>query len=64
MKSGITFDLMIFTSTVDYLCYVEAVHQLQHENIKRPCDFIFNKDVFKDSIYNLNLTDQKFLTAD
>jgi hypothetical protein len=57
MKSGITFDLMIFTNTEDYLCYVEAVHLLQHEHIKRDCDFIHNKGIFKDSIYNLNLTD-------
>jgi len=63
MKSGITFDLMVFDNNKDYLCYVEAVHQLQHQNIKRPCDFIYKKSILKDSIYALNLTDEQFLTS-
>ena len=62
IRSSITFDMMVFTNTQDYLCYVEAVHQLQHENIKRTCDFLLDPDVFKDSIYNLNITDRQFLT--
>ena len=43
MKSQLSFDIMVFTNTSDYLCFVEAVHQLQHEQIKRECDFIHNK---------------------
>jgi hypothetical protein len=64
MTDGITFDLMIFEKTEDYLCYVEAVHQLQHERIKRQCDFIFDKDIYKSSIYSINITDDKFLRFD
>ena len=37
------FDLMVFSSSKDYLCYVEAVHILQHEGKKRECDFIKDK---------------------
>lgn len=31
LKSG-NFDLMVFEKSKDYLCYVEAVHMLYHEN--------------------------------
>lgn len=41
------FDIMLFDDPKDYLCYVEAVHLLQHENKKRDCDFIHNKEIFK-----------------
>jgi len=40
VKSGITFDLMVFEDNADYLCYVEAVHLLMHENIKKNCKFV------------------------
>ena len=55
---------MIFDNTKDYMCYVEAVNQLIVEGIKRDCPFIYNKNIFKDSIYSLNITDSSFLTAD
>ena len=64
MKTDITFDLIIFENNADYLCYVEAVHLLQHEQIKRPCDFIYNKDVLKQGIYEINVDSEKFLRAD
>ena len=60
-RSVITFDLLIFENTEDYLCYVEAVHMLQHQKIKHKCDFIDDSDKFKDQIYKLNLTDRNFL---
>lgn len=37
-----SFDLMIFESTEDYLCYVEAVHLLYHESVKKNCNFILD----------------------
>jgi hypothetical protein len=40
IKGGVTFDLMIFEDNKDYLCYVEAVHLLMHENIKKKCSFV------------------------
>lgn len=52
---------MIFEDNEDYLCYVEAVHLLMHENIKKDCKFIYKPQKYKDSIYNLNLTDNFFL---
>ena len=33
---------MVFDNTEDYLCYVEAVHLLMHENAKKECDFLLN----------------------
>jgi hypothetical protein len=41
-KKKHTFDLMVFDNTEDYLCYVEAVHMLMHENAKKECDFLLN----------------------
>ena len=46
------------------MCYVEAVNQLIVEGIKRDCPFIHNKNIFKDSIFNLNISDSSFRTAD
>lgn len=60
-RSVITFDLLLFDNTEDYLCYVEAVHMLQHQKIKHKCAFIDDADKFKDGIYKLNLTDHNFL---
>ena len=55
---------MIFEDNKDYLCYVEAVHLLMHENIKKKCNFVHSSGVYKDSIYNLNFTDNFFLRDD
>ena len=35
----VTFDLLIFDSTSDYLCYVEAVHLLYHQHVTKECNF-------------------------
>ena len=45
-KQTHTFDLMVFDSTDDYLCYVEAVHLLMHENVKKECSFLLNAKKF------------------
>jgi hypothetical protein len=51
-----TFDLMVFDTTEDYLCYVEAVHLLMHENARKECDFLLNSKKFlraqREKIYN------------
>ena len=41
-----TFDLMVFDNTEDYLCYVEAVHLLMHEQVKKECDYLLNSNKF------------------
>lgn len=41
-----TFDLLVFDDVADYLCYVEAVHLLMHENVKKECDFLLNSKKF------------------
>jgi hypothetical protein len=41
-----TFDLMVFDDTEDYLCYVEAVHLLMHEKVKKECEFLLNSKKF------------------
>ena len=41
-KKRFNFDLFVFSDTEDYLCYVEAVHLLMHENEKKECGFIQN----------------------
>ena len=61
MKTSLSFDLLMFTNTSDYLCYVEAVHQLQHERIKRHCDFVTNDKIYMGGIYEKDLKDNQFL---
>jgi len=36
-------DLYVFQDTADYLCYVEGVHLLMHEGIKKECTFLKKK---------------------
>jgi hypothetical protein len=38
--SNKNFDLMVFEKSSEYLCYVEAVHMLYHENTVKSCDFL------------------------
>ena len=45
-KKKHTFDLMVFDNTEDYLCYVEAVHLLMHENVAKECTFLLNSKKF------------------
>ena len=40
------FDLFRFTDPADYLCYVEAVHKLYHQNERQDCDFLKRNDVY------------------
>lgn len=35
---------MVFENTSDYLCYVEAVHMLYKEKVKKDCEFRQKKD--------------------
>ena len=37
---------MVFDNTEDYLCYVEAVHLLMHENVAKECTFLLNSKKF------------------
>ena len=34
------FDLMVFEKSEEYLCYVEAIHMLYHEDEVKECDFL------------------------
>jgi len=52
---------MIFSKSEDYLCYVEAVHLLQHEGIKRECAFIKDDNVYKRDASDLKIKDDYFL---
>ena len=52
---------MAFENIKDYLCYVEAVHLLYHESIKKNCDFLLNGKVYKDSTTKMNITKGQFL---
>ena len=40
------FDVFVFTTTAEYLCYIEAVALLYEENVLKSCDFITDKNVF------------------
>jgi len=42
------FDLFTFTEPDDYLCYVEAVHKLYHQNERQECDFLNRKGVYNE----------------
>mmetsp|Transcript_17700 Transcript_17700/g.29938 ORF Transcript_17700/g.29938 Transcript_17700/m.29938 type:complete len:261 (-) Transcript_17700:333-1115(-) len=63
-KKILSFDLMVFENTDDYLCYVEAVHLLMHEGIKKNCDFLLDTVAFQDSTPVMNVTKGKFLYKD
>ena len=43
------FDILIFSKKEDYLCYVEAVHLLYHDKVKKHCDFLLIDTVIKES---------------
>ena len=70
------FDLFVFSETEDYLCYVEAVHLLMHENEKKSCGFINNPDIYRkgvtaDDVFNFDefltketRTNEKFYVVD
>ena len=75
-KTRFNFDLFVFTDTEDYLCYVEAVHLLMHENEQKECSFINNAEVYRkgvtaDDIFNYDefltkkvRTNEKFYVVD
>ena len=60
-KKRLTFDLMVFDNTEDYLCYVEAVHLLMHERIKKECNFILNPRKFLSDIRDKSYQEPDFL---
>ena len=64
-KTRFNFDLFVFSDTEDYLCYVEAVHLLMHENERKECGFINNPQIYRkgvtaDDVFNYD----EFLTKD
>ena len=61
LRNKISFDVMVFTREEDYLCYVQAVALLYKDNQRVPCDFIYNKEVFRENIYSLDIQDDQFL---
>ena len=64
IRSPKNFDMLVFSKTEDYLCYVEAVHLLQHEGVKRDCDFIRDSSVFKEKVFDEQISDESFLIKD
>lgn len=52
---------MAFKSVEDYLCYVEAVHLLYHENIRKDCDFRIDDDVMISVIGTEKFADRSWL---
>jgi hypothetical protein len=61
----VTFDLIIFSSTTDYLCYVEAVHLLYHQHVAKECNFRLRtgSSEFFHMINEHNITDHQFLDS-
>jgi len=57
-----TFDLMVFDDTEDYLCYVEAVHLLMHERIKKECNFLLNSKKFMSGQNEKTYSYEEFLS--
>ena len=57
------FDLLVFEKNSDYLCYVEAIYALYHENKLIECEFITRENVdFYPAIGDKKrFTDYKFL---
>ena len=75
-KKRFNFDLFVFSNTEDYLCYVEAVHLLMHENERKECGFIDNPEVYRkgvtaddvfdydDFLINTKRANEKFYVVD
>lgn len=55
---------MVFDKTSDYLCYVEAVHLLMHENAKKECDFLLNSQKFMSGQSEKLYSYEEFLNQD
>jgi len=66
---------MVFDDTDDYLCYVEAVHLLMHEKVKKECEFLKNSKKFmsgqREKLYSYvefltqeNRVNEKFFVID
>jgi hypothetical protein len=58
-----TFDLFVFDNTDDYLCYVEAVHLLMHENKKKECDFLTDKEIYLEGQKEMTFEYDEFLKS-
>ena len=52
---------MFFDNTEDYLCYIEAVHLLIHENVKKVCDFLQDNSYFMSGQTTKNYAYTSFL---
>jgi hypothetical protein len=63
-KRKTTFDLMVFDDTEDYLCYVEAVHLLMHENVAKECDFLLNSKKFMSGKSEKTYSYEQFLSQE
>jgi hypothetical protein len=55
---------MVFESTDDYLCYVEAVHLLYYEGIKKRCDFMLDSKTYQHDTKKMNISREEFLDKD
>lgn len=55
---------MVFDNTEDYLCYVEAVHLLMHENAKKECDFLLNSKKYMAAQREKNYAYETFLSQE
>jgi len=64
IKKSFDFNLMIFTRTADYLCYVESVHLMNYNGRKKPCSFVSSTRTFKQDIREFPYTRSKFLDLD
>lgn len=54
---------MVFEKSQEYLCYVEAVHMLYHEDKVKECDFLQRKDedYFPNVVDHKKFVNEKFL---
>lgn len=63
-EARFNFDLLVFEKQKDYLCYVEAVHLMQHPPYTpKKCSFVNDKDVFRQNIRSYEHDDNRWLTS-
>lgn len=56
------FDLLVFTKSKDYLCYVEAVHLMKHMKIKKSCPFVNDDEIFRQHIDTYDYNEYDWLS--
>ena len=54
----------MITLRTDYLCYVEAVHLLMHENAKKECHFLLNSKKYKSGVHEEIYSFEQFLSEE